>query len=209
MSSRPRFLFTDHHGASSPGTGKTSTCVEAILQLLRAQPACRIFACAPSNSAADVLSTRLLEALGQRGVELIYRFYAPSRGMGTAPKVVLPCTERRDNAFAVPPMDRVLKARIVISTCGSASFAYGIEVPQGHFTHILIDEAGQATEPEAMVPIMTMADRNTIVILSGDPKQLGAVIRSKVAKELGLGVSFLERLMQRQVYHEAEGDGRT
>lgn len=141
---------------------------------------------------------------------MLYRFYAPSRATGTAPKELLPCTTRAsDGAFSVPILEHVLRFRVVVSTCGSASFAYGIGVPAGHFSHIFVDEAGQGTEPETMVPIKTLADAWTNVVLSGDPKQLGPVIRSAVAKELGLGKSYLERLMQHQVYDEKTGHGKT
>lgn len=30
---------------------------------------------------------------------------------------------------------------------------YNMGFPQGHFTHILVDEAGQATEPEILIPL--------------------------------------------------------
>jgi helicase MOV-10 len=52
-----------------------------------------------------------------------------------------------------------------------------------------------------------MADNNTNVILSGDPKQLGPIIRSNVARELGLETSYLERLMNRDLYDEKTGYG--
>lgn len=81
-------------------------------------------------------------------------------------------------------------------------------MPRGHFSHIFIDEAGQATEPEAFVSIKMMADSKTNIILSGDPKQLGPVIRSGIAKELGLDKSYLERLMDRDAYAKQTGYGR-
>lgn len=80
-------------------------------------------------------------------------------------------------------------------------------MPRGHFSHIFVDEAGQATEPEVMIGIKTMADNNTNVILSGDSKQLGPIIRSAVARELGLEKSYLERLMTRQPYDETSSHG--
>ena len=39
------------------------------------------------------------------------------------------------------------------------------------FTHILIDEAAQALEPECVTPLV-MVDRNTKIVLAGDHKQV-------------------------------------
>ena len=82
-------------------------------------------------------------------------------------------------------------------------------MPRGHFSHIFFDEAGQATEPETMIAIKTMADNSTNIILSGDPKQLGPIIRSNIARELGLETSYMERLMDRDMYDEQRGHGST
>lgn len=43
--------------------------------------------------------------------------------------------------------------RVTIGTCSTLGVLYNIGFPQGHFTHVLVDEAGQATEPEIMVPL--------------------------------------------------------
>lgn len=117
-------------------------------------------------------------------------------------------TSTRDGHFTVPIMSRLKRFRVIVSTCISASFCSGVGMARGHFTHIFIDEAGQATEPEAFVSIKMMADTKTNVILSGDPKQLGPVIRSGIARELGLEQSYLERLMDRDVYDNKTGYGR-
>ncbi|KAK1216105.1 hypothetical protein PQX77_021283 [Marasmius sp. AFHP31] len=52
-----------------------------------------------------------------------------------------------------------------------------------------------------------MVGEETNVVLCGDPKQLGPIIRSSVARRLGLGVSFIERLMGREIYDEVAGHG--
>ena len=91
----------------------------------------------------------------------------------------------------------------------SASLPHGVGVPRGHFSHIFIDEAGQATEPEVMISVKTMADPRTNVILSGDSKQLGPIVRSPIARELGLTQSYLDRLMENPIYDETEGRGTT
>lgn len=74
-----------------------------------------------------------------------------------------------------------------ISRLVSANFS------PGHFTHIFIDEAGQAVEPEGVVPLAGIIDSDAHVrnagqvVLVGDPEQLGPVLRSRVAIDFGLG----------------------
>ena len=63
----------------------------------------------------------------------------------------------------------------------------------GHFTHILLDEAAQALETEAIMPLV-LAEQGTRVVLAGDHMQLEPNITSDFAKEKKLGVSLLERL---------------
>ncbi|GJE90147.1 DEXXQ/H-box helicase domain-containing protein [Phanerochaete sordida] len=179
-----------------PGTGKTVTIVEAILQLLsHAKKEARILACAPSNSAADIIAERLSSALGETE---LYRFYAPSRFASQVPDVLRRyTTSDPSGSFTLPPIAQLNAFRVIVSTCVSASFAHNIGMERGHFTHIFVDEAAQATEPEVMTAIKTMADARTNVVLSGDPKQLGPVIRSAVARRFGLDKSYLERVMER------------
>lgn len=175
------------------------TIVEAIKQILRRSPDARVLACAPSNSAADVIALRLSEVFKKHE---LFRFYAPSREKGAVPPALLPYTfEIGDGTFSHPALDTVKSYRVIVSTCISAAFASGIGVQHGHFSHVFIDEAGQATEPEAMVVIKNTAIASTKVILSGDPKQLRPIIQSPIANELGLSVSYLERLMECEAYH--------
>ncbi len=72
-----------------------------------------------------------------------------------------------------------------------------------------IDEAGQANEPEAMIGIKTLSDNLTNIILSGDPKQLGPIIRSSIARQLGFSKSYLDRLIERDVYQQKLYSGVT
>lgn len=67
-------------------------------------------------------------------------------------------------------------------------------MPPGHFVHIVVDESGQAMEPELLVPL-SLAGPHTTVVLAGDHCQLGPSIRSPVAIREGLGQSLQERLM--------------
>jgi len=102
-----------------------------------------------------------------------------------------------------------MRFRVVVSTCISACVPYNIGVPRGHFTHIFVDEAGQAAEPEAMIPIKTMSDGRTNIILSGDPKQLGPIVRSDLALSMKLGISYLDRLCETQIYDGSQMSGIT
>lgn len=45
-----------------PGTGKTVTIIETILQIVRLIPQARLLICAPSNSATDLLALRLIDS---------------------------------------------------------------------------------------------------------------------------------------------------
>ncbi|KAF8632178.1 hypothetical protein AX17_004918 [Amanita inopinata Kibby_2008] len=190
-----------------PGTGKTITIVEAIRQILVTNSHARILACAPSNSAADIIASRLRVALSN---DVLFRFYAPSRSKHHIPDELLEYTYVRDDGhFGVPLIARMKRFRVVVTTCVSASVVSGIGLPRGHYSHIFVDEAGQATEPETFVSIKTMADSSTNIVLSGDPKQLGPIIRSTVARVLGLEKSYLERLMEREAYDVGKGDGTT
>ncbi|EAU82902.2 RNA helicase [Coprinopsis cinerea okayama7 len=183
-----------------PGTGKTITIVEAIRQVLKLNPNAKILACAPSNSAADLIAERLAVGLNS---DMLFRMYAPSRTKDQVPdKLCNYVFTTPDNHFSVPPIKTMMSFRVIVSTCVAASMASGIGIPRGHFSHIFIDEAGQATEPEAFISIKTMADSLTNIVLSGDPKQLGPIIRSPIARTLGLETSYLERLMNLETYDE-------
>ena len=64
------------------------------------------------------------------------------------------------------------------------------------FSYVFIDEAGQATEPDSMIPFGLLSSNYGYVgklcgqvVLAGDPKQLGPVVLSKISKPL-LGIFF-------------------
>jgi len=182
--------------------------VEAIRQVLVHSPQAKILACAPSNSAADLIASRLKVGLFP---EELFRFYAPSRYKNQVPDELLSYTHTdRNGHFSVPDPAkiRMSRFRVIVTTCISASIAHGIGLPRGVFIHIFMDEAGQATELEAFISIKTMADTRTTIVLSGDPQQFGPVIRSGIAMELGLEKSYLERLMDRDAYNLKTGYGK-
>ncbi|KAG8896893.1 hypothetical protein FRB99_008585 [Tulasnella sp. 403] len=186
-----------------PGTGKTITVVEAIRQLLKREET-RILICTPSNSAANLITTRLADLDPSE----LFRLCASSVPERALPEDVLPFTCRVDNGFFMPSREVVASYRVVVSTC-SAAVLHAIGMEAGHFSHIFIDEAGQGMEPEVVIPINGMSNERTNVILSGDPQQLGPILQSKVASQLGLGTSLLERLLERDVYQGETADGVT
>ncbi|XP_007030666.2 PREDICTED: probable RNA helicase SDE3 [Theobroma cacao] len=188
-----------------PGTGKTMTLVEAILQLYTRRKNSRILVCAASNSAADHILERLIS---NKNVEVkeseIFRLNAASR----AYEDVLPDYIRfcyfEASLFKCPPQGALKRYRIIISTYMSSSLLYAEGVSRGHFSHIFLDEAGQASEPESMIPIANLCRKETVVVLAGDPKQLGPVIFSKDAEAFGLGKSYLERLFECESYYSED-----
>ena len=184
-----------------PGTGKTTTLVEAILQFVDNQPSLNVLVCAPTNTAADVLCSRLT----QRNVSEMLRLMAFSRNPLEVDSKILPYTNLtkgpsspKDGQFAEPSANRIEQMKIVVTTLAMASRLINIGVPAGHFDLIVIDEAGQAMEAEIVAVVAPLQIPQ--VVLGGDPRQLGPVIHSPAAKKHGLSMSLLERLLYRPMY---------
>uniref|UniRef100_A0A673J831 RNA helicase n=1 Tax=Sinocyclocheilus rhinocerous TaxID=307959 RepID=A0A673J831_9TELE len=168
-----------------PGTGKTVTVVEAIKQVNKSKATTHILACAPSNSACDLLCERLL---GYVDGHRLYRLCAPSRDPRTLPQKLK------------------LYSVIVVTLVTAGRYS----IRNGHFTHIFIDEAGQAMEPECIIGIAGLLDpEKGQLVLAGDPKQLGPVLRSPLAQLHGLGQSLLERLMKQNALYQKSQDGHS
>ena len=156
------------------------------MQLVRRDAGVRVLACTPSNAATDLLVERLT-ATGLDSAKL-YRLDSPStHGEDMFDDV---------QAFSqTPGHERLLAFNVVLSTCSKVGFLWDLNVPVGHFSHIIIDEASQAEEPLVMIPIMTFSNSYTNIILAGDPNELGPIIKSPTAARSGLGKSYFERLM--------------
>ncbi|KAK1309746.1 putative RNA helicase SDE3 [Acorus calamus] len=161
-----------------PGTGKTVTLVEVIMQLYRNRKKSRILVCASSNSAADHILERLIskeEIVSVQDNE-IFRLNASSRPYEDVNPDILRFCFSENMVFTSPPLKALLRYRIIISTYMSASLLYA----EG------------------------LCWQGTVVVLAGDPMQLGPVIYSKEAETYGLGKSYLERLFECDFYRDGD-----
>ena len=192
-----------------PGTGKTITLVESIKQIWKLEPGAHILAAAPSNAAADLIAERLKEHVPKGK---LFRFHAPSRNTRTLNQKILDISNMKNGELFTPSMEELAKYSIVIVTLCTAGRLVSAKFPVDHFSHVFIDECGHATEPEAVIALAGILDparlrTNGQIVLAGDPKQLGPVLRSAHAKSKGLDVSLLERLMGMDLYSPSTTSG--
>ncbi|KAL3939288.1 MAG: hypothetical protein SGBAC_005968, partial [Bacillariaceae sp.] len=191
-----------------PGTGKTTTVVEAIYQL--GKKGKRILLVAPSNDAADILVERLSSYFPPSELR---RILAYSRSITALPNDI--------QSYATDSLDsegqarEIMGAQIVVATVNlAAKFSYW-GIPRGHFDVMCVDEAGHATEPEvvaAAAGLMKFQGREEAkgvgqLILAGDPKQLGPISNSDICRKYGMTMSLMERLTEREVYG-LQADGK-
>ena len=71
-----------------------------------------------------------------------------------------------------PLWEEIHDHNVIITTLSSARMLWKFyHDGKLRFTHILIDEAAQALEPECVIPL-AMADKETKIVLAGDHKQV-------------------------------------
>ncbi|XP_030386246.1 probable RNA helicase armi [Scaptodrosophila lebanonensis] len=201
-----------------PGTGKTVTLVETILQLVKNLPSARLLVGAPSNSSADLITKRLIESgattpgsfirlVSQNQIE---KDLIPTELMPYCATVDIGSIGTVHDTMVVTEQGLKLRCqmkflgiyRVTISTCTTLGNYLQMGFPPGHFSHVLIDEAGQCTEPETIIPIVLLPRNHGQVVLAGDPHQLQAIVINRYAAERGFQVSFLERLLERPPYRK-------
>ncbi|XP_017548981.2 putative helicase mov-10-B.2 [Pygocentrus nattereri] len=188
-----------------PGTGKTVTMVEAIKQVEKCILDAHILACAPSNSAADQLCEKLLQHVDSHKV---YRMYALSRSPDQVPLSLRACCNLKGEVYEFPSKEELMQYKILVTTVFTAGRLVTGGLPVGHFTHIFVDEAGHAVESEVIVGIAGLLHAETgQLVLAGDPKQLGPILRSPITIQYGLGLSFLERLMTKNPLYQKGDNG--
>ncbi|KAL7306479.1 hypothetical protein TKK_0001178 [Trichogramma kaykai] len=203
-----------------PGTGKTITLCETILQITSLLPDSRILIATPSNSSANLIAERLLDSNVLKPGDLVRLIAFSYLNSDSVPEKLLPYCVTADIAAEGSrihvniddprgcktnvTLSVLVRYQIIIGTCSALGIIYNMGVSPGHFTHVLIDEAGQASEPEIMIPLSLVHAESTQVILAGDPKQLGPVNQSRLASYFGLSESFLVRLLQQFPYKRDE-----
>lgn len=206
-----------------PGTGKTTTLVEAIYETLRRES--QVLVCAQSNMAVDWISERLVD----RGISVLRignptkvndkmlsftyerRFeahpdYPQLWSIRQAIRKLRQERKRRDNGWH-QKMDR-LKSRAVELELRINSQLFGeakviASTLTGSASHLLsgqkfgtlfIDEAAQALEAACWIAIR----RASRVVLAGDHCQLPPTVKSIAALKGGLGTTLMERIVVRK-----------
>lgn len=166
----------------------------------------KILLTAPSNDAADLLVERLSTFFPPNELR---RVIAYSRTIDSVPSAIRQYVPKEgcDNDALLKD---IMSASIVVSTLNLASKFSFWGIPNGHFDVMVVDEAGQAMEPEIISVASSLINFSTNdiltrksvgqLILAGDPKQLGPIVSSSLCQKFNLDLSYLERLMKRNIY---------
>ncbi|XP_035692652.1 uncharacterized protein LOC118427123 [Branchiostoma floridae] len=177
------------------GTGKTHT-IAAAASVAAQQSGSRILICTHSNSAADLYIRNFLkkDELSGSHASLLRIYYKKRKKATVHPDVLQHCVTNEDSSFRYPTREEVSAAKIVITTLSlSLVLEREVGLEAGFFTHIMVDEAAQALECEAITPL-SLATAKTRVVLAGDHMQLSPKVFSSFAREKGFHQSLLERL---------------
>jgi hypothetical protein len=184
------------------GTGKTcflasvAYCFIAEADVMHSSA--RILICAHHQATADTILTYFLPLMEHRRhplnakvIRIVPNSYiSKNRRFG---QCIIPVS-----AFKHIWRSVVKERKVVIITTFLTSFQLKDVIPSGFLTHILIDEGAQAREPEAVAPLC-LADKDTKIIIAGDPRQVGPslLVLGDEARKHGLKTSLLERLKDR------------
>ncbi|XP_067626316.1 putative helicase mov-10-B.1 [Eurosta solidaginis] len=192
-----------------PGTGKTSIIVESILQVLLQIPDAKVLVTAGPNCACDEIALRICTTLAlgkQPRKEILARVYCWSqeRRRENINKLLLEYSNMYDWHF-FPDVELLKKYRVVVCTLGAVGKLTTGSLQQ--FSHVFLDEAAACSMSEALVGLMGVLNEKSKLVIAGDHMQLGAILNSKRAEELGLGTSLMQRLLDRKCYNIAEVNG--
>lgn len=64
--------------------------------------------------------------------------------------------------------NEVGRSKVNIGTCATLGTFFWMNLSKNHFTHVIIDEAGQCLEPEALIPISFISQNMGQVVLAGN-----------------------------------------
>ncbi|CAI9787053.1 unnamed protein product [Fraxinus pennsylvanica] len=172
---------------------------EAVAQICRSSPSNRILICAPLNQTCDVLMRGLQQRIPSSDM---FRANAAFRELDGVPLDILQsCSyEEEVECFLCPRLDELEKFQVILTTFISSFRLYAEGLKTGHFSHIFLVDASSATEPEAMVPLANFANDSTVVVITGTPKRNSGWIRSPIARNNGLKISYFERLRDGKLY---------
>ncbi|XP_065122965.1 3'-5' exoribonuclease HELZ2 isoform X1 [Paramisgurnus dabryanus] len=158
------------------GTGKTLCLASAAIQLAH-QPKTKVLICTYTNSSADLyVSVHFHPYITKGHPNLkILRIKANKGGASiTATDDITRkyCLCSPDGqSFIFPTQSDLESQRIIITTTTMARRFLDLKLPKGFFSHILIDEASQMLESEALMAL-GLADKHTRVVLAGDHMQM-------------------------------------
>lgn len=182
------------------GTGKTFTLGQSIKLLLK-QNHSKILVCTHSNSAADLYIKEYLDPFITESADPIrlIRVYYEHRWVQTVHETVqkycLISETDTTRYFRRPTKDEITNCDIVVATLSTSRYLNELQLACGHFTHILMDEAAQALECEALMPL-SLCSPNSRIVLAGDHMQLSPEVFSTFATERKFNKSLLERLYE-------------
>ncbi|XP_062712336.1 uncharacterized protein LOC109403351 isoform X2 [Aedes albopictus] len=194
-----------------PGTGKSSTLVEAIGQIYLHRPQANMLVVAPSNFAANEITSRILNVIPEKHV---FRYFSMRcrRNVDNIDEQILQVSNMADKEFELPFYEDIYLARIVVATLATSGRLVQAKIKEKHFSYVIVDECGSAKEITSLVAIGGLAtchdEIHASIVLAGDPKQLGPVIRNDYLKETNQSVSLLERIMTLNLYemnHNTKG----
>lgn len=190
--------------------------MESILQLRLHKPRSRILVTAGSNSACDTIALRIckyfnsnsqlqdIQKIDPDHPKSIIRIYSKTiveKGLHLIDPELQANSNCHMGIHYYPSVREIRRYGIIVATlCTVGKLVTGDVGEMNFFSHIFIDEAGASTEPEALVGIMGIKSPSCRVVLSGDHKQLGPILKSERAIALGLDKSLMERLLNSECY---------
>ena len=171
---------------------------KAVIEIYKTSKENRVLICAPINRTCDMLMRSLREVIP---VSDMFRANAAFREIDEVPIDILRSCPVKDECFACPPLQKLRKFKIILSTFVSSFRLYNEGIPAGHFSHIFLVDASSTIEPEATIALANFANEDTAVIVTGAPRNCPGWVRSDMARNHGLQKSYFERLLELWPYN--------